>query len=85
MDDLKKGDRVTVALSSGISFNGLIVGEGRGGLWWLIIKDGTKSRNGYSKSFCTPEICTESLVGTQDQPCEQGAPSSETHAQLGTK
>lgn len=55
MDDLEIGDRVTVQVYDKMPFNGVIVGEGRGGRWWLVIKDGTKSKNGYAKDFCSPE------------------------------
>lgn len=56
MAELKNGDRVTVKIPGKPTFNGLIVGEGRGREWWLIVKDGTKSKNGYAKGYCWPEV-----------------------------
>lgn len=56
MTDLKKGDRVTVSVPPRKKFNGVIVGEGRHGLWWNVVKDGTKFSNSFHKSFCRPEI-----------------------------
>ena len=56
LDALKKGDRVTVEVDQRPPFNGLIVGEGRRGHWWIIIKDGTRSKNGYAKAFCRREM-----------------------------
>lgn len=55
MPELKKGDRVTVKVYDRPAFGGVIVGEGRSGHWWIIIKDGTVSKNGYAKDFCQPE------------------------------
>lgn len=55
MGDLKIGDRVTVTVNDRKPFHGVITGEGRDGLWWLIVKDGTKSPNGYHKDFCSPQ------------------------------
>lgn len=55
MSKLKKGDRVTVQISGKQPFNGIITGEGRSGHWWMVRKDGTKTPNGYHKSFCKPE------------------------------
>jgi hypothetical protein len=42
MDDLKKGDRVTVRLTGEPPFNGVIIGETSDGHAWHIVKDGTK-------------------------------------------
>ena len=55
MSDLKKGDRVIVKLDRRPAFNGEITGEGRGGHWWMVRKDGTRISNGYHKDFCRPE------------------------------
>jgi len=55
MTDLKKGDRVIVDVPPHRKFSGVIVGEGREGLWWNVVKDGTKSSVAYHKSFCKPE------------------------------
>jgi len=63
MNDLKKGDRVTVRCDQRPAFNGLITGEGRGGHWWIVLKDGTKSAIGYSKSFCYPEDSLKTAQG----------------------
>jgi hypothetical protein len=53
MSELKEGDRVTVRYSPySQSFDGLITGEGRDGLWWWVLKDGTKHPRGIHKSFC---------------------------------
>ncbi|MDE1902142.1 MAG: hypothetical protein KGI37_10975 [Alphaproteobacteria bacterium] len=61
MSELKIGDRVTVKVYERPAFNGIITGEGRSGHWWIIIKDGTKSKNGYAKDFCQPECLTQQL------------------------
>jgi hypothetical protein len=56
MSELKKGDRVIVKMSrDDPAFNGEIVGEGRSGHWWIVLKDGTKTSQGYHKNFCRPE------------------------------
>ena len=52
---LKKGDRVTVKMANRQAFNGRITGEGRGGLWWLVLKDGNVCPTCYHKDFCQPE------------------------------
>ena len=44
MDDLKKGDRVTVRLTGEPPFNGVIIGETSDGHAWHIVKDCTNSR-----------------------------------------
>jgi len=52
---MMKGDRVLVALPHqplGKSYYGIIVGEGREGRSWQIIKEGTKYPRGINKSFC---------------------------------
>lgn len=54
MSKLQKGDRVTVKVQERPEFNGVIVGEGRGGHWWIIVKDGAVARNAYAKSYCRP-------------------------------
>lgn len=56
MSELKKGDRVTVKVDDKPPFNGVIVGEGRKGHWWIIRKDGKKYSIGYHKDFCSPEV-----------------------------
>ena len=66
MNDLKKGDRVTVRVDERPAFNGLITGEGRSGHWWMVLKDGTKHANGYSKSFCYPEDSLKTAQGKQE-------------------
>jgi hypothetical protein len=55
MSGLQKGDRVTVSVPPRRHFNGVITGEGREKMWWLVLKDGTKHACGYAKSFCRPE------------------------------
>jgi hypothetical protein len=40
MDDLKKGDRVTVRLTGEPPFNGVIIGETSDGQAWHIVEDG---------------------------------------------
>jgi hypothetical protein len=55
MTELKKGDRVTVKVDDRPSFNGIITGEGRGGHWWIVLKDGNKCATCYHKDFCRPE------------------------------
>jgi hypothetical protein len=54
--NLKRGDRVIVAVPNRQSFRGEITGEGREGEWWLVRKDGTKFPNGYHKDYCRPEV-----------------------------
>ena len=46
MDDLKKGDRVTVRLTGEPPFNGVIIGETSDGHAWHIVKDGAKFSRG---------------------------------------
>lgn len=55
MDELAKGDRVVVHLPNRPCLTGVIVGEGREGQWWHILKDGTKYPKAYNKSFCRPD------------------------------
>jgi hypothetical protein len=53
--DLKKGDRVIVDIPPRRAYSGVIIGEGRTGEWWMVLKDGRKHAQGISKSFCQPE------------------------------
>ena len=46
------GDFVTVKMPRK-QFDGTIVGEGRTGIWWLVIPDGYKNAVGCHKDFCT--------------------------------
>lgn len=55
MDSPAKGDRVIVHPPGRPSFRGVIVGEGRAGQWWHILKDGTKTPQAYNKAICRPE------------------------------
>lgn len=55
MDDLKKGDRVTVKVRENPAFNGIITGEARDRHAWWVRKDGTKFPRGIHKDFCRPE------------------------------
>ena len=55
MSQLKKGDRVTVKVDGRPAFNGTIVGEGRLGPWWAVMKDGNQYADSYHKDFCRPE------------------------------
>ena len=52
--DLKTGDRVTVKIDAKPAFDGVIIGEARGGHAWLVVKDGTKYPRGLHKDFCRP-------------------------------
>jgi len=55
-DELKQGDRVAYRVPGRVSLQtGVIVGEGRDGHAWMLIKDGTKWPRGIHKSFCQPE------------------------------
>jgi len=65
MGVLAKGDRVFVRLSNRRSFTGVIVGEGRVGQWWHILKDGTKRPQAYSKSLCRPADAQPNPIVTE--------------------
>ena len=54
MSELKKGDRVVVKTTIK-EFHGVIIGEGRGGRWWCVRKDGTEYPQSFNKAFCHPE------------------------------
>jgi hypothetical protein len=76
---LAKGDRVTVKVPYAnhptVLYDGVIVGEGRDGHSWQVIKDGTKFPRGIHKSFCTPvgaiwcRECDVNLVEKEDELC----------------
>jgi len=55
MSDLKIGDRVIVEISPRKTFHGTIIGEGRTGEWWQVLKDERKHAQGISKAFCRHE------------------------------
>lgn len=52
--EFKKGDRVTVRVGVRQPFHGTVTGMSRNGAWVNVIKDGTKSVNGYALAFCRP-------------------------------
>jgi hypothetical protein len=62
MPHLKIGDRVTVKIGLR-EFCGKIVGEGRQGLWWIVLKDGTKYGVAYHKDFCRHEPALKTAQG----------------------
>lgn len=55
MDSLKKGDRVTVTVGARPTYHGVITGEGRRGIWWLVLKDGLMTPIAIHKDFCRRE------------------------------
>ncbi len=65
MDGLAKGDRVIVHPPSRRPFRGVIVGEGRAGQWWHILKDGTKNPQAYNKAICRPDRAWSDPRATQ--------------------
>lgn len=54
-DDLKIHSRVVVTIYQDRPWTGIIVGEGRDGRSWQIVKDGTKWPKGIHKNFCRAE------------------------------
>jgi hypothetical protein len=60
MNELQKGDRVTIVIKNPRRggkeiLHGVIIGEARDGHAWIVKRDDIKSRQGYHKNICRPE------------------------------